>query len=117
MNPNSAHKIRLYWLGLALGPAAWAVNLQTIYAITPHACARPTPATVILSIVMALIAITGTLLSLHAIRRDAAAEWTETQGGRAQNFMAWVGVGSGIIFALVILNQLAAALMISPCLR
>jgi hypothetical protein len=31
--------------------------------------------------------------------------------------MAWLGVGSGVIFALVILNQLAAALMISPCLR
>ena len=30
---------------------------------------------------------------------------------------AWLGVGSGLIFALVILNQLAAALMISPCLR
>jgi hypothetical protein len=117
MNPSSAHKVSLHWLGVALGPAAWAVNLQTIYALAPHACARPTPATGILSIAMALIAITGTLLSLRAIRRDAAAEWTETQGGRARNFMAWLGVGSGIIFALVILNQLAAALMISPCLR
>ncbi|WP_029586587.1 hypothetical protein [Bradyrhizobium sp. URHD0069] len=117
MNPSSAYKTPLYWLGVALGPAAWAVNLQTIYAITPHACARPTPATIILSIVMALIAISGTLISLGAIRGDAPEEWTEAQGGRVQNFMAWLGVGSGIIFALVILNQLAAALMISPCLR
>jgi hypothetical protein len=54
---------------------------------------------------------------LRAIRRGAAAEWAEAQGGRARNFMAWLGVGSGVIFALVILNQLAAALMISPCLR
>jgi hypothetical protein len=49
--------------------------------------------------------------------RIAAAEWSEAQGGRARNFMAWLGVGSGLIFALVILNQLTAALMISPCLR
>jgi hypothetical protein len=117
MNPNSAHETPLYWLGVALGPAAWAVNLQMIFAMIPHACARSTQATIVLSIVMALIAISGTLISLRAIRGDAPEEWKEAQGGRVQNFMAWLGVGSGIIFALVILNQLAAALMISPCLR
>jgi len=117
MNPASAHKIPLYWMGVALGPAAWAINLQTIYAITPHACAKPTSATIVLSIVMAVIAGSGSLISLRAIRRRAPAEWAEAQGGRARNFMAWLGVGSGVIFALVILNQLAATLMISPCLR
>jgi hypothetical protein len=117
MNSNSAHKTPLYWMGVALGPAAWAINLQTIYAIAPHACARPTSATIALSIVMAIIAGSGSLISLRAIRRNAPAEWAEAQGGQAQNFMAWLGVGSGVIFALVILNQLAATLMISPCLR
>jgi hypothetical protein len=117
MNPDSAPRIPLYWLGVALGPAAWGINLQTIYAITPHACAKPGSVTIVLSIVMAIIAASGSLISLRAIRRDAAAEWVEAQGGRARNFMAWLGVGSGAMFALVILNQLAAALMISPCLR
>jgi hypothetical protein len=117
MNPSSARRAPLYWLGLALGPAAWGVNLQIIYAITPHVCTKPSSAMIVLSIVMAIIAASGSLISLRAIRRDAAAEWTEAQGGRARNFMAWLGVGSGVIFALVILNQLAATLMISPCLR
>jgi hypothetical protein len=117
MNPSNAHKVPLYWMGVALGPAAWAINLQTIYAITPHACARPSSATIFLSIVMALVATAGTLISLRATRRDAPAELAEAQGGRARNFMAWLGVGSGALFALVILNQLAAVLMISPCLR
>jgi hypothetical protein len=117
MNPSSAYKTPLYWLGVALGPTAWAVNLQTIYALAPHACARPTRVTVIISIVMALLAVSGTLISLRAVRHDAAAEWTEVQGGRVRNFMAWLGVGSGAIFALVIGNQLAATLMINPCLR
>ena len=117
MNPSSPRTIRLYWLGVALGPVAWAINLQAIYALTPHVCARPSSATIVLSVVMALIAAAGSLISLRAVRRDAAAEWSEAQGGRARNFMAWLGVGSGLIFALVILNQLAAALMISPCLR
>jgi hypothetical protein len=117
MNPSNVHNVRLHWAGVALGPAAWAINLQTIYAITPHACAKPTLATIFVSIVMALIATLGTLISLRATHRDAPAELVETQGGQARNFMAWLGVGSGAIFALVILNQLAAPVMISPCLR
>jgi hypothetical protein len=117
MNLDGAHRIPLYWAGVALGPAAWAINLQAIYAIAPHACARPNSVMIVLSIVMAIIAASGTLMSLRAIRGEPAAEWAEVQGGRARNFMAWLGVGSGVIFALVILNQLAAELIISPCLR
>jgi hypothetical protein len=117
MNPGNAHRISLYWAGVALGPAAWAINLQTVYAITPRACAKPTLAAIVLSVVMAMIAASGTLISLGSVRRNAAAEWAESQGGGPRNFLAWLGVGSGLIFALVILNQLAAALMISPCLR
>jgi hypothetical protein len=117
MNPSSVHRARLYWIGLALGPIAWAINLQTIYAMSPHACAKPTSATVVLSTMMAVLAIAGTLMSWRATCRDGPAELAEMQGGRARNFMAWLGVGSSAIFALVILNQLAAAVMISPCLR
>jgi hypothetical protein len=117
MNPGSAHRIPLYWAGVALGPAAWAINLQTVYAMTPHACARPTLATIVLSIVMTMIAASGTLISLGSVRSNAATEWTEARGGVPRNFAAWLGVGSGVIFALVILNQLVAALMIDPCLR
>jgi hypothetical protein len=117
MNGSSAHRSSLYWAGVALGPAAWAVNTQTIYAITPHACPGANPAAIILAVVLAIIAVSGTFISVRAIRLSAAAEWTDAQGGRAQNFMAWLGVGSGVLFALVILNQFAAALMVSPCLR
>jgi hypothetical protein len=117
MNAGRTGVPQLYWLGVALGPAAWGVNLQGIYALTPHVCARPSSATIVLSIVTALIATSGSLISLRAVRRDAAAQWTEAEGGRSRNFVAWISVGSGMSFALVILNQLAAALMIGPCLR
>jgi hypothetical protein len=117
MNPDGENGIPLYWAGVAVGPAAWAANLQLIYAIGPHACPGPNSATIVLSIVMAIMAASGALISWRAISREAVAEGTEAQGGRARKFMAWLGVGSGLIFALVILNQLAAALMIDPCLR
>ena len=117
MTTGAAHPSLPYWAGVATGPAAWAVNEQAIYAFTPHACAGASRTTVALAIVLAIVAACGTLISLRAIRRDATAEWLEAQGGRARNFMAWLGVGMGALFALVILNQLAAALMIGPCLR
>jgi hypothetical protein len=106
-----------YWAGVALGPAAWAVSTQTLYTISAKACTKSFPATIILAAILVIVAAAGTVVSLRAIRRDAAAEWADAQGGRARNFMAWLGVGAGILFALVIANQLAAALMISPCLR
>jgi multisubunit Na+/H+ antiporter MnhB subunit len=71
----------------------------------------------ILAAMLVVVAAAGTMISLRAVRRDAAAEWADSQGGRARNFMAWLGVGAGVLFALVIANQLAAAMMISPCLR
>ncbi|NOJ38419.1 hypothetical protein [Bradyrhizobium australiense] len=117
MNAIDAYRNPLYWAGVALGPAAFAVNQQTVYAITAQACNAAVSPAVVLSVLMALVAALGALVSFRAIRRDAAAEWAEAQGGRARNFMAWLGFGSGVIFALVIVDQLAAALMINPCLR
>jgi hypothetical protein len=117
MSATPAHHRSLYWAGVALGPAAWAVSTQTLYTISAQACTKSSPAMMILAALLAVVAAAGTMISWRAIRRDAAAEWADAQGGRARNFMAWVGVGAGVLFALVIANQLAAAMMISPCLR
>lgn len=116
MNATGTHK-PFYWAGVALGPAAWAVSTQTLYALTPEACTRSSAATIIVAALLVVVAVAGAVISLRAIRLGATAEWADAQGGRARNFVAWLGVGSGVLFALVIANQLAAALMISPCLR
>ncbi|MCP3395434.1 hypothetical protein NLM27_42750 [Bradyrhizobium sp. CCGB12] len=70
-----------------------------------------------MSAVLIVVALVGTAISAHAVRRGAGAEWADAQGGGPRTFMAWLGVGSGVLFALAIANQLAASLMISPCLR
>ena len=70
-----------------------------------------------MSAALALVALAGTAISARAVRRGAGAEWTDAEGGGPRTFMAWLGVGTGLLFALVIANQLAASLMISPCLR
>jgi uncharacterized membrane protein YidH (DUF202 family) len=107
----------LYWAGVALGPLAWGINLQGIYALAHFSCETTSTFGAIMSAVLAVIALLGTAISARAVRRRAGAEWADAQGGGPRTFMAWLGVGSGVLFALVIANQLAASLMISPCLR
>jgi hypothetical protein len=107
----------LYWAGVALGPIAWGINLQGIYALAHFSCETTKLSGTIMSAALALVALAGTAISARAVRRGAGAEWTDAEGGGPRTFMAWLGVGTGLLFALVIANQLAASLMISPCLR
>ncbi|WP_407114459.1 hypothetical protein [Bradyrhizobium sp. LMG 9283] len=107
----------LYWAGVALGPIAWGLNLQGIYVLAHFSCETTRISGAIVSLVLAIVAFVGTAISARAVRRSAGAEWTDAQGGGPRTFMAWIGVGTGALFALVIANQLAASLLISPCLR
>ncbi|MDA9420745.1 MULTISPECIES: hypothetical protein [Bradyrhizobium] len=117
MTAAERHPKLLYWAGVALGPLAWGINLQGIYALAHFSCETTKLTGAIMSAVLAVVALAGTAISARAVRRGAGAEWTDAQGGGPRTFMAWLGVGSGVLFALVIANQLAASLMISPCLR
>ncbi len=107
----------LYWAGVALGPVSWGLNLQGIYVLAHFSCETTRVSGTIVSVVLAIVALAGTAISARAMRRGAGAEWVDVQGGGPRSFMAWLGVGTGALFALVIANQLAASLLISPCLR
>ena len=117
MTEADGYSRRLYWAGVALGPIAWAINLQGIYILAHFSCERTTASGAIVSAILAVVSLAGTLISARAVRRSAQAEWCDARGGGPRTFMAWLGVGSGVLFALVIANQFAASLMISPCLR
>ncbi|MCA6125222.1 hypothetical protein J6500_25490 [Bradyrhizobium sp. WSM 1704] len=117
MTANQAKTSLLYWAGVALGPLAWAANLQGVYAIIHLACEKARWSGIALSILLVLTSLAGTVISGYATRRHAGTEWTDIAGGGPRTFMAWLGVGTGVLFALVIADQLLAALMISPCLR
>jgi hypothetical protein len=117
MTANDGHGRLLYWAGVALGPLAWGLNLQGVYAFAHFSCEKTKMSGAILSVVLIIVALVGTAISARAVRRGAGAEWSDAQGGGPRTFMAWLGVGTGVLFALVIANQLAASLMIGPCLR
>ncbi|MBB4256087.1 MULTISPECIES: hypothetical protein [unclassified Bradyrhizobium] len=117
MTDTERHTKLLYWAGVALGPLAWGINLQGIYTLAHFSCESTRFSGAIMSAVLAGIALAGTAISARAVRRGAGAEWSDAHGGGPRTFMAWLGVGSGVLFALVIADQLAASLLISPCLR
>ncbi|WP_050385540.1 hypothetical protein [Bradyrhizobium pachyrhizi] len=117
MTVNESSVRLLYWAGVALGPAAWAANLQGVYAISHLACEKAMWGGVALSTLLVLASLAGTVISARAVRRRAGTEWSDSAGGGPRTFMAWLGVGTGVLFALVIADQLLAALVISPCLR
>lgn len=107
---------RLSWSGLWLGPAAWAINQQTNYALVPAVCDRALIVTLI-SAALTLTALAGGLMSLRVARTPLESEWLNSSGGLPRRFVAWMGAGAGILFALVIANQFAATLIVNGCLR
>ena len=117
MTDNVEHTRLLYWAGVALGPLAWGVNLQAIYAFVHLTCETARLSGAILGAILIIIALGGTAISARAVRRGLRTEWSDARGGGPRTFLAWLGVGTGVLFALVIANQLAASVMISPCLR
>ena len=107
---------RMSWSGLWLGPAAWAVNQQTNYAIVPLICDR-TLLFAVISAALVLVALAGGLMSFRVARTPLESEWLDASGGLPRRFVAWVSASAGILFALVIANQFAATLIVSGCLR
>jgi hypothetical protein len=105
------------WAGLWLGAASWAISLQTNYAIVPLVCDGRVFVVTAIAAALALLSLAGGFMSLRAARIPASAEWHDTPGGLPRQFIAWVGVGAGVLFALAIANQLIASLIVNGCFR
>ena len=117
MTQAQASSRRSYWLGLALGPLAWAIDTQLQYSLVGLGCSHDILLFVAVTAVLMVTAFAGALISWRVARIDAASEWRDESGGGPRTFIAWIGVGSGIIFGLTIANQLAAFLVVNTCLR
>ncbi len=95
------------WAGLLLGPAAWAVSTQLMYALVPWACVHGLDPLPWITIITAACALTGAMLSGWAWRRGEA---------EAVRFLAIIGAPLALLFALVIIMQGMAVGMVG-CTR
>lgn len=103
------------WIGLALGPLAWAASQQVGYLLAGLACG-PTGWRAILAVngVAALLALAGAALCWHA-RRHGGADEGESRAERG--FVGGMGAALGLLFATVIVAQALAGLFFQACER
>jgi hypothetical protein len=106
------------WSGLAVGPAAWAIDTQLNYALVDWACAKGSNPTPVIAAVFALISVGAAASSFVAWQRQEGPAAPELeQDGHPQQLLAGVGVAAGLLFAVVIAMQGLAGLLLEPCLR
>jgi hypothetical protein len=106
------------WSGLAVGPAAWAVDTQLNYSLVDWACGKgwnPTPA---IAAVLVLISLAGAASSFVAWHRhDGPGMPLPEQDGHPRHLLSGIGVAAGLLFAAVIALQGLGGLLLESCLR
>jgi hypothetical protein len=113
---GSSRKFRL-WVGMQLPPLAWAAYMQTIYLTSEWACHANDLTWNHISAAIAFVLSAGGFFIAYAAWR-AAGGGTEDEGdggdSRAQ-FMALLGIATGVLFTLLIFAQWLPSLMRVPC--
>lgn len=104
------------WAGLALGPGAWILNTQANYSAVPWICAHRVNFVPGLALALVIVALGGALLSWRSYRVEPEPP-TDGRGGVPRHLLAFIGILLGILFALVIATQGAAALVLTGCER
>jgi hypothetical protein len=128
--PREAVTERQLWLGSALGPAAWALHSLVGYFLAARSCAvNPTGWGEItpgglrfilfgLALLMLLAALTGLLLSLRNWRATGGeGSLFEAEGRTRPNFMALFGIIVSAVFAIGLLYNAIAPLLLEPCVH
>jgi hypothetical protein len=112
-------RLRRGWpsAGLFLGPAGWGLNTQLGYAAVPWACGNGINIIPVIAAVAMLPALYGAWLSWRAFGPESWTAPENPQGGRPHHLLAGVGVLVGLLFALTILTQAAAAFVLHGCER
>jgi hypothetical protein len=105
-------------IGLLVGAAAWAISTQLSYSLISISCDSAAGLVPLIATICLTIAIVGGALSLPA---SSALEGPTVQVGggdaRPRRFFAVVSALAALIFALPILLQGVASLIVSGCQR
>ena len=105
------------WTGILLPPVAFLVNLQVSYMLVPYACGHGEPVWLHLSaLLFVMVAVVAGLLARRDWRR-AGEEWPDERGDvvTRSRFMAVAGMLSAAFFAILMIGQWIANVIIRPC--
>jgi hypothetical protein len=108
---------RAQWIGLFLAPAAFFTHLQIRYVLVPWACATNGWLWVHVVDVLGLaLALLGAFAAWRTWQRAGREEPSEAGGALPRTRMMGVmGVGTSLMFALVLLGQWMTTFFFSPC--
>ena len=106
----------LLWLGMAAGPAAWALNQLAGYALVKPVCRADAVGTlVILAAAALLITVAGAAVAWsHALKLRHA----DPKGARIEDrslMLAVSGLALNALLALLIITSASAPAFLSPC--
>ncbi|WP_245420497.1 MULTISPECIES: hypothetical protein [unclassified Mesorhizobium] len=92
------------------------MSTQLNYALVPWQCNRQVPVVLPVTLLLVLLSLLGGALSWQAKRQGGAAFKPERMRS-TEDFVANLGMFSASLFALVIVMQGSAALILDGCLR
>jgi len=108
--------LALFTTNLA-APVAWLVFLEAEYALVPWACRQGHhhPLLFVVAAVALLIAAAGGLLGWREWRLAGRRSADDPPPGGRSAFMALTGIGSSLLFALLILTASVPLVIFTPC--
>lgn len=107
----------LLWVGFLLPPAAWALQLQTLYLLSEYACATGDVLPNHIAAAVALIlSLTGGVISWLNWQR-AGSKWPGEQAGviPRSRFLSALGLLSSALFSATIFAQWLPMILGVPC--
>lgn len=117
---SSASETRLnavLWAGVLAGPVAWLVHLQTVYVLAVWACGGRGRAALHL-VTLLCLAVTAAGIASAWRRWRSVGEWPSDWGhGRESRvrMLSVLGLLAGTLFALALVAQWFAVLLLDPC--
>jgi hypothetical protein len=106
------------WAGLAAGPAAWAASTQLNYVLASWSCSNLSRLVPLIAAGLAVVAITGAAVSAASWRpRPVPPNGSVECDGAPRRFLAGMSVALGVLFAVVILMQGVAGVILTGCER
>jgi hypothetical protein len=108
---------RAQWIGLFLAPAAFFAHLQTRYVLVPWACATNGQIWIhVVDVVALALALFGAFVARRTWQRAGREEPSEAGGAVPRTRMMGVmGLGTSLMFALVLLGQWMTSFFFSAC--
>lgn len=110
----------MQWSGLLAGPVAWALHMQTNYALVPWACKTSGGTLLLYLVTMLALLITG-IGAFCAWRGWQEGAGLEPDGSDAlisrARFMGGLGLFISAMFSILIIAQAIPGFFLHPCQR